>query len=152
MQDQNINPNSSSPEYVVIAYDTSLAYHRLSQACIHINNGVDFIATHPDVFCPTPNGGIPDCGAITKMIEMTTQKTVKKVFGKPNPNVFEHLNMIPEKTVIVGDRIYTDGLLAKNTGCHYVLVLSGETSRDMIDEDTGIPIALCLKDFGQITS
>ncbi len=150
IQSCGINPISDNPEYVVVAYDTELDYKKLVMACELINSGVEFVATHEDMFCPTPQGPIPDCGAMTCLIEHTTSKKVKHVFGKPNANVFNHIKMNPTKTVIIGDRLHTDGMLAKNVGADYILVLSGETTRDMIEGNVHIPIHLCLKDFGEL--
>jgi len=129
--------NSTPPEFIVVGYDTELTYKKLAQACIYINSGVDILATHPDVVCPTPNGPIPDIGSMLEMIRLTTNKNPVKIFGKPNKDMIEHIikrdSLDKEKTVIIGDRMYTDLKLAKSSGIKSILVLSGETKRDHVE-------------------
>lgn len=136
-EENGIKSDSIKPEYVIVGYDTELTYSKLKLACKYINNGVDYIATHCDVVCPSVDGPIPDIGAIIKMLELTTQVSPLKVFGKPNVEMLKTFctknNIDLDSSVIVGDRLYTDIKLAKNLDVKSLLVLSGETSRDMID-------------------
>ena len=39
-----------------------------------------------------------------------------------------------DQMVVVGDRLYTDRTMARNVGCDFICVLSGETTRERIDE------------------
>ena len=54
-----------NPDYVVLGFDMTLTYDKLVRACDLVRGGVPFIATHPDLNCPTETGYIPDCGAMT---------------------------------------------------------------------------------------
>ena len=129
----------SNPEYVVVGYDTELTYEKLANACLWINRGTPYLASHPDIACPTARGPIPDIGSLTKMIEMTTGATPKRVFGKPDPAMLEHLIKDPARSVMIGDRLYTDMLIARECGIDFICVLSGETSRrdveDLVEDD-----------------
>jgi 4-nitrophenyl phosphatase len=53
--------------------------------------------------------------------------------------------------VVVGDRLYTDRQMAHNVGCDFVCVLSGETTRERIDElsEDEFP-SLIVKDLGDL--
>jgi len=42
-----------NPEYVVLTFDKNLTYRKLERACQLLLTGVPFIATHPDIGCPT---------------------------------------------------------------------------------------------------
>src|SRR5262245_39436597 len=54
-----------SPQAVVVGFDTTLTYDRLCRAAYWINTGLPFIATHPDLVCPTDEPTVlVDCGAI----------------------------------------------------------------------------------------
>ncbi|WP_084108152.1 HAD hydrolase-like protein [Clostridium cavendishii] len=75
------------------------------------------IEYHSDLVCPTEKHDIPDIGSFIKLIEITTQKRPNKIFGKPNKEI---INSILDKEkisynecVIIGDRLYTDIMLAK---------------------------------------
>ena len=57
-------------------------------------------------------------------------------FGKPNPLLLERVtaHYSLDEMVVVGDRLYTDRTMARNVGCDFICVLSGETTRERIDE------------------
>ena len=136
---------SEKASIVVSSFDTTLTYEKLVIACDLIRNGAEFFCTHPDFNCPTENGFIPDSGAIAALI--TTSTNVEpKYFGKPykeTADMISDLFGVPfEKTAIVGDRLYTDIALGKNNGLMSVLVLSGETKIDDINESNAPDIIL----------
>ena len=141
--DNGFNIDGFSPEYVVLGYDTEITYQKLVAACKFINDGVDILATHCDDFCPSEYGPIPDIGAITEMIRITTGRSPKKVFGKPNKEMLSEFlrdnNIAPETALIVGDRLHTDIRLAHELGAKSLLVLSGETKRDQLEESQYAP-------------
>ena len=89
------------------------------------------MATHCDIVCPTPEGPIPDVGAMLALFEKATQKKAARIFGKPHPGMVAHIpnrhKAAPEEVVFIGDRIYTDMEMARRVGSDFILVLSGET-------------------------
>ncbi|MCY1411666.1 phosphoglycolate/pyridoxal phosphate phosphatase family protein [compost metagenome] len=135
--DEGFQIDSATPEYVVIGYDTELNYQKLITACKYINEGTDILATHCDIFCPSEHGPIPDIGATLEMIRLTTGKSPKKVFGKPSSEMIDFImqsrNLLPNKTIIVGDRLHTDIMMAKKISALSMLVLSGESTRDQLE-------------------
>ena len=136
---------SENANIVVSSFDTTLTYEKLVIACDLIRNGADFYCTHPDYNCPTETGFIPDSGAIAALITASTNK-LPKYFGKPHKetaDMISELFGIPfEETAIVGDRLYTDIALGKNNGLMSVLVLSGETKIEDVNEDNAPDIIL----------
>lgn len=143
-----ISTNTEDPEYIVVGYDTELTYEKLTLASKYLNAGVDMLATHPDISCPTPDGPVPDCGALQAMLYATTGSRPVRVFGKPDPDILlKYLNKFglnAERAAIIGDRIYTDMEMARRAGMMSILVLSGETTRDEV-EDLDFPPDVCLK-------
>ncbi|HMM21351.1 MAG TPA: HAD-IIA family hydrolase [Selenomonadales bacterium] len=125
---------ASVPDFVVLGFDQTLTYAKLTEACHLIREGVPLIATHPDINCPTDerSGYIPDVGAILELIYASTGKKAK-IIGKPYPEIIDvlmaKLNCRREETAMVGDRLYTDIKLARNAGICGILVLSGETKK-----------------------
>ena len=65
-QREGFTLTGDSPDFVVLGFDKTLTYAKLVTACDWIRRGVPFIATHPDLNCPTESGYIPDCGAMTR--------------------------------------------------------------------------------------
>ena len=130
------------PDYVVLGFDMTLTYDKLVTACNLVRAGVPFIATHPDINCPTEDGFIPDCGAMIKLIHASTG-VLPKIIGKPNREIvdaaFERKQYQPEEIAIVGDRLYTDIATGVNAGTRTILVLSGETKAGDIESSTVRP-------------
>lgn len=121
---------TEQPDIVVIGFDTTLTYEKLERACTFIRNGAEFLATHPDINCPTEDGFIPDCGAMCALISLSTSKK-PKYLGKPFQETMEMVlaktGYDKEKVAFVGDRIYTDVATGVKNGAKGILVLSGET-------------------------
>jgi len=140
-------------ETVVLGFDLTLTYEKLRTACGLIRKGVPFIATHPDFNCPTPEGPIPDCGAMIALITASTG-VKPKIIGKPYPEMIEALQAKyglenPETIAMVGDRLYTDMAMAKAAGIVGILVLSGETQREDLPGSEVQP-DLVLENLGDI--
>ena len=124
-----------NPDYVVLGFDMTMTYDKLVRASDLVRGGVPFIATHPDLNCPTETGYIPDCGAMTALITASTGVT-PKVIGKPNREIidamFRKKPVRRDQVAMVGDRLYTDIVMGHNAGVTSVLVLSGEAKESDI--------------------
>ena len=125
-----IKINNSDPDAVVLGFDTTLTYDKLWKLCDLVVAGKPYIATHPDINCPTETGFKPDIGAMIELIATSTGRRPDIVVGKPNAPL---VTALAEKTgfpldahCMVGDRLYTDIALGK-WGIITALVLSGET-------------------------
>lgn len=138
-RESGINLSKEDADAVVLTFDMSINYDKLTQACRLIRNGRDFIASHPDFNCPTEDGFIPDCGAMCAFITASTG-VKPKYLGKPYR---ETVDFILDRTgldisdiVFAGDRLYTDIATAYNHGAAGLLVLSGETkAEDLINSE-----------------
>lgn len=123
---------------VVVAYDSELSYHKLTEACkVLLTTEVPFYGTNPDLRCPIDFGFIPDCGAICNMLTETTDKT-PLYLGKPSKEVVELClslsGFTKEETLVVGDRLYTDIACGINGGVDTCVVFTGEaTPQDIKD-------------------
>lgn len=118
-------------DIVVMGFDTSITYEKISKACRFIRGGAKFIATHPDLNCPTEDGFIPDCGAMCAMITAATNVR-PKFLGKPFKETVEGIKQITgyenSEIVFTGDRLYTDIAIGVNNNITSILVLSGGTT------------------------
>ena len=134
LEERGITTDSNNPEYVVLGYDTEINYEKIATASIHMHAGVPLVASHPDMVCPSPDGGLPDVGAYLAMLKATTGVEPEHITGKPNAGMIMHkiedLGLLPERCAMVGDRLYTDIAMANRAGCVGVLVLSGEATMD----------------------
>ena len=143
LESVGISTQSESPQYVVLGYDTEITYEKLSTASIHLHKGVPMVASHPDVVCPSPEGGLPDTGAYMDLFEATTGVRPVHVCGKPNAGMILHkveeLGLRPEQCAMVGDRLYTDIEMADRAGVHGILVLSGEATMEDLEKSPQRP-------------
>jgi HAD superfamily hydrolase (TIGR01450 family) len=120
------------PQAVVVGFDTTLTYERLCKTAYWVKQGLPFIATHPDLVCPTDEPTVlVDCGSITACLTAATGRA-PVVLGKPDPRILldlcDRLGMAPAEMCMVGDRIYTDVAMAQKAGVPAVLVLTGEAT------------------------
>ena len=139
---------------IVMGFDTELTFQKLEDVCklLFANPEIPYIATNPDYVCPTEYGSVPDCGSVCDMIYNAT-KIRPLVIGKPSPLMPElamkKYGCKAEETVMIGDRIYTDIKSGLNAGIRTVLVLSGETTKEILDESIEKPY-MVLEDAGQL--
>lgn len=122
------------PDYVLVAFDTTLDYAKMCKVCDYIREGKPYIATHPDYNCPTETGFIPDMGAIMAFIEASTGRKADIILGKPYGGIVEEAldrtGFKLEEMAMVGDRLYTDVATGVNHGMIGILVLSGEATME----------------------
>ena len=116
-------------DVLLLGYDTELTYQKLEDCCILLGRGVDYVATHPDLVCPTSYGYAPDCGSVIAMLDTACHRR-PKIIGKPQPEMvtlaLERFACAPKDACLIGDRVYTDIACGKNAGIDTVFVLSGE--------------------------
>jgi HAD superfamily hydrolase (TIGR01450 family) len=141
------------PDYVLVAFDTTLDYAKMCKVCDFIRYGKPYIATHPDFNCPTETGFIPDMGAIMAFIEASTGRKADIILGKPHKGIVEEAlrrtGFALDEMAMVGDRLYTDVATGVNHGMTGILVLSGETTREILEASDDKP-HLVLENAGQL--
>ena len=143
LESKGVSTRSNEPQYVVLGYDTEINYEKLETASIHLHNGVPLVASHPDMVCPSPDGGLPDVGAYLALFKATTGVEPSHICGKPNAGMILHkieeLGLQPSDCAMVGDRLYTDMEMAAQANVVGVLVLSGEATIDDLEAAAQTP-------------
>lgn len=142
LQRENINvftDNTGDIDIILLGYDTELSYKKLVDICQIMQDDTVYLATNPDFVCPAKPRFLPDCGGMSRMLEYAVHR-LPKFLGKPYvymiEDVMEKFNYGRDESVIVGDRLYTDILFAKNSNIESICVLSGEaTIDDIIESD-----------------
>ena len=124
----------TSPEIAILGFDTTLTYDKLWRLCNFVRAGLPYVATHPDLNCPTEDGFKPDIGAMIAFVKASTGREPDVVVGKPNRMIAEaaaeKLGLPLDSLAMVGDRLYTDIALGQSAGIPAVLVWTGETRPD----------------------
>lgn len=118
---------------VVVGLHRDFDYQRLAVAAAAVRAGAMLIGTNSDPTFPTPTGLLPGGGSILASIAVASD-TVPTIAGKPHRAMAATVATLlgtsdrpfdPATVLMVGDRPDTDGLFARELGCHFALVRSG---------------------------
>ena len=117
----------SPADAVVVGFDRSFDYDKLTAAFQAVRNGARLIGTNDDATFPTAEGEIPGGGSIVAAVSYASGVKAE-IAGKPNAAAAQLLaDRLGEITWLVGDRPDTDGGMAVAVKARFGLVLSGLT-------------------------
>lgn len=139
-------------DFVVAGMSRGITYDRLAEATLAIRNGAHFIGTNSDASFPDERGQLPGAGSLLALLE-TASGVAPTVIGKPNRGMFDqalrHLRCTAGETLMIGDRYETDIEGAIALGMPTAGVLTGVSTRDML-ESADAPPAIIADDIGSI--
>jgi HAD superfamily hydrolase (TIGR01450 family) len=149
-----VTTEPSAAGVVVVSFDRTFSYEKLLAAFRAVkHSGAVIVATNPDPFCPTQDGGWPDCAAMLAAVEACTETRAEAMMGKPSDHMagelLRRLEAPPSGTAIVGDRLLTDVRMGQSLGLASVLVLSGATTASELAASTFQPDYV-LEGIGQL--
>ena len=125
--------NGDQADWVVIAFDRTFDYAKLTGALYAVRRGARLIATNPDRTCPVEGGEIPDCAAMIGAVEGATGTRVKVIVGKPSRITLDaclvQMGLRARDCLMIGDRLETDIRMGREAGMAAALVLTGVTDR-----------------------
>lgn len=128
---------SDNPDYVVVALDYDVTYHKLATAVLEVQKGAHFIGTNADSLIPSEKGMLPSAGSIVDLVRYAT-KVDPVIVGKPNnliiENAIKKINLPAKDVVMVGDNYDTDILAGINAKIDTLLVYSGVSKPDVIKD------------------
>lgn len=132
-----------SPTHVVLGFDLTIDYAKLTRLCDLVRQRLPYLATHPDANCPIAGGFIPDIGAIIAFVEASTGRRPDTIVGKPNRHIADmaaaRIGQPLKALCMVGDRLYTDIAMGQTASIQTALVLSGETKPDDLADSPFVP-------------
>ncbi|OJX38193.1 MAG: HAD family hydrolase [Chloroflexi bacterium 44-23] len=142
LHDQGYIITEHNPDYVILGETEMMNQDAFTKAIRLVAANTRFIATNPDASGPSEKGIIPGAGAIAALIEKASGKNAFYI-GKPNPlmmrSAINFLGVHSENTIMVGDRMDTDIAAGVQSGMETILVLSGITRREDIDNYPYVP-------------
>ncbi|MCL1811458.1 MAG: HAD-IIA family hydrolase [Methanomassiliicoccaceae archaeon] len=125
------------PDIVLLTFDRTITFDKINKAYHFLMAGAELIATHPDDLCPTEDAYDVDIGQFIHLLSYLTGN-VPTIIGKPSLLMVEmaagEMGVEKSKTIMIGDRLYTDIKMAAYADIDSVLVLSGEAkTSDLVD-------------------
>ena len=126
-------------DFVIVGLDRDFKYSDLAiaQKCI-LEGNAQFYATNADSTLPVARGLKPGAGVMVNALKTCTGKEPVKIFGKPEPFGIEMIlndtKISTEHAVIFGDRLNTDILAGNRAGIKTIVVLTGVTTMEMVED------------------
>lgn len=129
-----------APDFVFVGWDRHFDFEKLKAAVVAIRRGSVFIAMNRDATYPTPHGLLPGAGTMVAAVSTGAGRD-PYVVGKPNPFIIElaleRMGVAKGETLVVGDRLDSDIEAGIAAGVDTLMVLTGISSREEIEE-TGV--------------
>jgi len=112
---------------VVVGWTNAFDFELLSASMKIVRSGARLIGTNADATRPVTEGLTPGAGAILAAVATASQRE-PEVAGKPHQAMADLVRRrVDDVTLVVGDRLDTDGLFAVRLGVPFALVHSGVT-------------------------
>ncbi len=126
-------------DFVVAGLDKDFNYEKLNQAVQNITqDGAKIVACNMDASYPTEDEFKPGAGSIVTALIVASGKPTDVIIGKPSKTcyelILEELDLPKPRCLMVGDKIQTDLLGARQVGMSTCMVLSGVGCKTDIEE------------------
>ncbi|XP_035742178.1 glycerol-3-phosphate phosphatase-like isoform X1 [Vespa mandarinia] len=124
---------------VIVGFDEHFSYSKMVKAATYLNDpNVHFIGTNTDERFPLAQSiVVPGTGSLVRCIESCAERKAL-IMGKPEPYIAnilkERYNVNPARTLMIGDRCNTDILLGTRYGFKTLLVLTGVTNLQQVEQ------------------
>lgn len=145
-----LNLVNDNPDIVLLGFDTTLTYEKITKAANFIANGAEYIATHPDKNCPLATGFMTDTGSMIEMFYASAGRYPDIIVGKPYEYTVDYvthmLGCTRDEICFIGDRLETDIAIGMKNGTKSVLVYSGVTTPEMYAQ-SDIKATVAVKDL-----
>ncbi len=137
LYDHKIYMNDVNPDYVILGETRTYCFEKIEKAIELVNNGAKLIGANPDTIGITTDGIMPATGSLIAPIEIATGKKAYFV-GKPNPLMLRRglkkIGCHSDEIAFIGDRMDTDIIAGIESNIDTVLVLSGVTTKESIND------------------
>ena len=137
LHDVGITMNDIDPDYVIVGETAQYNFESITKAMRLVDRGAKLIGTNSDLTGPSETGIFPACRALMSPIEATTGKHAYYV-GKPNPLMMRTglgiLGVHSADAAMIGDRMDTDIIAGIESGLDPILVLTGVTNLENIEQ------------------
>ncbi|KAF4664487.1 hypothetical protein FOL47_005098 [Perkinsus chesapeaki] len=145
MADEMTESSSPKIDGIVLGWDLAFSFNKLCRVSLAFelaqNDNFFFYATNDDMFDQIGPWRIPATGTILASLNAVARMNGREeaeVLGKPNPDflrfVIDQEGFDASRSIVIGDRLDTDILMAKRAGVASCLALSGCCSKAELAE------------------
>jgi len=140
---------------VMFGFDVNINYRKFARAFTYLNSNPDclFLATNTDMTYPTKHLEFPGTGSMIHTLIAGTKRT-PTVLGKPTTNmmdcIIQKFSLDRSRTCMVGDRLITDIAFGMNSGLSTLLVLTGVTTVEAMNESKDIKPNYYISSLGDL--
>lgn len=132
--------DATRADVLVASYDREFGYGDMLAGYRALDAGATFYGTDPDLLVPHHDGMIPGSGAVINAVGGIVERDPERILGKPSTEAqhaaLDVLDAPAERCLVVGDRLNTDIALGERAGMTTVLVRSGiSTDEDIENSD-----------------
>ena len=142
---------------LVVSWTPEFGYTDMQDALDAVDEETVFLGTDPDRTFPDEGGRlIPGSGAVIGAVAAVVDREPDAILGKPSETALalalDRLGVDPGSSLIVGDRLDTDLAMGARAGMTTVLVLTGVSDFEDIDDSPVAPdyVLDSLGDIGDI--
>jgi HAD superfamily hydrolase (TIGR01450 family) len=132
----HVTKSTKTVDFVVVGLDRQLTYDKLNAAVNLLRRNAHLAAAYMDRVYMSSKGPAFSAGPIAKALEYASGKSAL-VVGKPSPIMFrtalKQTNTKSHEGIMIGDQIDTDIVGAKRVGLRTALVLTGVSSKRVIE-------------------
>jgi glycerol 3-phosphatase-2 len=117
------------PVAVIQGYGPEMPWRQVIDGAILVRQGLPWVVSNMDLTVPTAHGPGPGNGALVNLVATYSGRR-PLVAGKPEPALFEETlaRVGGDRPLVVGDRLDTDIVGARNVGWDSLLVMTGVTT------------------------
>uniref|UniRef100_T1JCT4 4-nitrophenylphosphatase n=1 Tax=Strigamia maritima TaxID=126957 RepID=T1JCT4_STRMM len=127
---------------VIVGFDEHFSYPKILRAASYLNDpNCAFIATNTDERFPVESENpivMPGSGSLLAAVKVAAQRE-PLVLGKPTPYMLDAIcsvhNIDRSRSLMIGDRLNTDILMGVNCGIGTLLVLTGISTLEEVQEN-----------------
>lgn len=153
-RDLTLTEDPAIADIILASWSADFDYDDMRRALVAVDEDTPFYGTDPDpTFQMSGDELVPGSGAIIGSVAATIEREPDTIFGKPSLPAqrlaLDRMDIPPEDCLIVGDRLETDLEMGRQTGMTTVLVCSGVSDPDDIDDSRVTP-DYCIADLGEL--
>ncbi|MBU9711906.1 HAD-IIA family hydrolase [Evansella tamaricis] len=135
--------------HVLLGMNDQFTYEQFCEALRYLDHGAELVLLNEDIYCPIPDGRIPDSGALSSVLTSCTGKPPLSV-GKPTEwmqkTLVDKIHSPLENCLFIGDSHVTDIQMGHSMGMDTCIVQSGVSLYSGNEVMQGISPTYTMKD------